>query len=265
MLILRPPFDILWENKNPFVEVERLSGEVYRSVATRTTIRFEIEGKGFYLKLHHGITYGEFLKNIFSFRMPVFGARNEWLAIEKLGQAGIDTMRGVAYGETGFNPIKRTSFIVTEDLSPTISLEDYCENWANNPPPYAVKKALISRVAYMVREMHRLGINHRDCYICHFLLQLPFNDLEHFKLSIIDLHRAQIRASVPLRWRNKDLVALYYSCLNIGLTTRDYLRFLKIYFPGKKLKQILSEEKTLIDSMQSKAQKIKERTLRKGL
>ena len=117
----------------------------------------------------------------------------------------------------------------------------------------------------MVREMHRLGINHRDCYICHFLLQLPFNDLEHFKLSIIDLHRAQIRASVPLRWRNKDLVALYYSCLNIGLTARDYLRFLKIYFPGKKLKQILSEEKSLIDSIQSKAQKIKERTLRKGL
>ena len=265
MLILRSPFDNLWKNKDAFEEVEKISGEIYRSVATRQTLRFEVDGKGFYLKLHHGITYKEFFKNIFSFHMPVFGARNEWLAIEKLKAAGIDTMTGAAYGEKGLNPIKQTSFIITEDLSPTISLEDYCEHWTTNPPPYAVKKALISRVAYMVREMHKLGINHRDCYICHFLLQLPFDNLTNFKLSVIDLHRAQIRDAVPLRWRNKDLVALYYSCLNIGLKDRDYLRFLRIYFPGKKLKQIFADEKDLLGSIQQKAQKIKERTIRKGL
>ena len=52
MLILRKPFDTLWKNKDAFEEVEKLSGEVYRSVATRRTIRFEIDGKSFYLKLH---------------------------------------------------------------------------------------------------------------------------------------------------------------------------------------------------------------------
>lgn len=265
MLILRAPFDRLWKDKDAFEEVEKLSGEVYRSVATRKTIRFEADGKSFYLKLHHGITYGEFFKNIFSFRMPVFGARNEWEAIEKLNAAGIDTMIGVAYGEKGINPVRQTSFIVTEDLSPTISLEDYCADWAKNPPSYSVKKALITRVAYMVREMHRLGINHRDCYICHFLLQLPFTDTTNFKLSVIDLHRAQIRDAVPLRWRNKDLVALYYSCLDIGLKPSDYLRFLKVYFPNKKLKQIFADEKELIESAQTKADKIRERTIRKGL
>ena len=265
MLILRKPFDTLWKNKNAFEEVEKLTGEVYRSVATRKTIRFEVDGKGFYLKLHHGITYGEFFKNILSFKIPVFGARNEWLAIEKLNNAGIDTMVGVAYGECGLNPVRQTSFIITEDLSPTISLEDFCANWKNSPPPYSVKKALISRVAYMVREMHRLGINHRDCYICHFLLQLPFENLDQFKLSIIDLHRAQIRDEVPLRWRNKDLVALYYSCMEIGLNTRDFLRFLRIYFKGQKLREIIRNEKQLIDSTQLKAKKIQERTIRKGL
>lgn len=265
MLILRAPFNQLWENKDAFEEVEKLSGEVYRSVATRKTIRFEVNGKGFYLKLHHGITYGEFFKNIFSFRMPVFGAKNEWTAIEKLKTAGIDTMVGAAYGEKGINPVRRTSFIITEDLSPTISLEDYCADWAKNPPPYSVKKALISRVAYMVREMHRLGINHRDCYICHFLLQLPFTDTKNFKLSVIDLHRAQIREAVPPRWRNKDLIALYYSCLDIGLHQSDFLRFLKIYFPNKKLRQILADEETLIKTAQTKAFKIRARTIRKGL
>ena len=48
-LILRKPFSELWRNKDAFAEVEKLSGEVYRSVATRKTIRFEIDGQGFYL------------------------------------------------------------------------------------------------------------------------------------------------------------------------------------------------------------------------
>lgn len=265
MLILRDPFKDLWKDKDPFQEVEKLSGELYRSVATRKTIRFEVDGKGFYLKLHHGITYGEFFKNIFSFHTPVLGARNEWEAINKLKKIGVDTMEGAAYGERGANPIKRTSFIITKDLSPTISLEDYCKDWGKNPPLYTIKKALIIRVAEMVRKMHAAGINHRDCYICHFLLHLPFDPLGDFKISVIDLHRAQIRASVPLRWRNKDLVALYYSAMDSGLTFRDYCRFLKVYFAGKALKEIFAAEKDLIASFESKAKKIQERTIRKGL
>ena len=123
----------------------------------------------------------------------------------------------------------------------------------------------MTRVAEMVRKMHEGGINHRDCYICHFLLQLPFDDLSNFKLSVIDLHRAQIRDKVPYRWRNKDLVALYYSVMDIGLKPRDYLRFLKIYFNGRKLKEIFKDEAKLIESFEVKAQKIRTRTLKKGL
>ena len=65
MLILKKPFDDLWKGKDAFEEVEKISGEVYRSVATRETLRFEVDGKGYYLKLHHGITYKEFFKNVF--------------------------------------------------------------------------------------------------------------------------------------------------------------------------------------------------------
>ena len=265
MLILRAPFDKLWKDKDVFQEVENISGITYRSVATRKTVRFEINGNGYYLKLHHGITYGEFFKNILMFRLPVFGAGNEWRAIEKLSSAGIDTMVGVAFGQRGINPINRTSFIITEELSRTVSLEDYCAEWCKNSPPYGLKVALINRVAKMVREMHLLGINHRDCYLCHFLLKLPFANPDDLKLSIIDLHRAQIRQVVPKRWRNKDLIELYYSCLDIGLKRSDFLRFLKVYFQGKSLKQIFVDEKKLLGSAQIKAEKIRQRTLRKGL
>ena len=61
----------------------------------------------------------------------------------------------------------------------------------------------------MTGDMHRAGVNHRDCYICHFLLHtdrpIQASDL---RLSVIDLHRAQVRDAVPRRWRDKDLAAL---------------------------------------------------------
>lgn len=265
MIILKSPFSEAWKDKDPFEEVEKISGNVLRSVKTRRTLRFDFQGKSYYLKLHHGTTYGEVFKNLLTGKLPVLGADREWRAVHELAKIGVDTMHGVAFGQKGLNPVKRTSFIITEDLSPTISLEDFCRDWQSHPPAFSVKKMLIERVAEMVRKMHSIGINHRDCYICHFLLHLPFdNKKENLKLSIIDLHRAQFRDQVPLRWRNKDLIGLYYSCLNIGLSKTDCCRFLKIYFQ-KPLKEIIKTEKKLIDEAQTKAERIRERSLRKGL
>jgi heptose I phosphotransferase len=90
--------------------------------------------------------------------------------------------------------------------------------------------------------MHQGGVNHRDFYLCHFLLHLdPPPTPEHFRLSLIDLHRAQLRARTPRRWRDKDLAALYFSVLDIGLTKRDLLRFLAAYF-ARPLRLLLREE-----------------------
>lgn len=265
MIILKEPFLTAWKHKDPFQEVESISGEVYRAVKTRETSRFDFEGKSYYLKLHHGITYREAIKNLISFHMPVFGADREWEAINLLDKVGVPTMKGVAFGQKGLNPVTRTSFIITEDLSPTISLEDYCRNWKNSPPDFEIKRKIIKYVAEMVRGMHSSGINHRDCYICHFLLHLPFDEQhKDLKISIIDLHRAQIRKQVPLRWRNKDIIGLYYSCLNIGLNKTDYFYFLVHYFE-KPLKEIFKNEKFLLSVITKKAERIQKHSVKRGL
>ncbi|EJD6048721.1 lipopolysaccharide core heptose(I) kinase RfaP [Providencia rettgeri] len=265
MIELKPPFSELWKNKDPFIEAGKLQGEVFRALESRKTLRFELEGRSYFIKIHYGTTLKEVLKNLFSFRLPVLGADREWNAIHQLTQVGVDTMNGRAFGQKGINPLRRHSFIITEDLTPTVSLEDYCANWLDNPPTFSTKQMIIRRVAKMVRKMHAAGINHRDCYICHFLLHLPFTgNEEQLKISVIDLHRAQLRNSVPTRWRNKDLIGLYYSSLNIGLTQRDIFRFMKIYF-GLSLRVILQQEAPLIAKAESKAAQIKERTIRKSL
>ncbi|WP_336220094.1 lipopolysaccharide core heptose(I) kinase RfaP [Citrobacter amalonaticus] len=265
MVELKEPLATLWRGKDAFEEVKTLQGEVFRELETRRTLRFELAGKSYFLKWHRGTSLKEIVKNLLSLRMPVLGADREWNAIHRLHNLGVDTMHGVGFGEKGLNPLTKTSFIITEDLTPTISLEDYCADWATNPPDIKVKRMLIERVATMVRNMHAGGINHRDCYICHFLLHLPFNGRkDDLKISVIDLHRAQIRSRVPRRWRDKDLVGLYFSSLNIGLTQRDIWRFLKVYF-GEPLKVILRKEAGLLSHAETKAVQIKERTQRKGL
>lgn len=265
MVELKEPLATLWRGKDAFEEVKHLQGEVFRELETRRTLRFELAGKSYFLKWHRGTSMKEIVKNLVSLRMPVLGADREWNAIHRLGERGVDTMHGVGFGERGANPLTRTSFIITEDLTPTVSLEDYCADWETNPPDIKVKRMLITRVATMVRNMHAAGINHRDCYICHFLLHLPFTGRqEDLKISVIDLHRAQIRSKVPRRWRDKDLIGLYFSSLNIGLTQRDIWRFMKTYF-CLPLKHILIQEKELLQQAQAKADKIRERTIRKSL
>lgn len=260
MVELKTPFNELWKNKDPFVEADKLQGEVFRALETRKTLRFEMEGRSYFIKIHYGTTLKEVLKNLFSFRLPVLGADREWNAIHQLTKVGVDTMNGRAFGQKGVNPLRRHSFIITEDLTPTVSLEDYCANWLDEPPAFRTKQMIIRRVADMVRKMHSSGINHRDCYICHFLLHLPFTGSENeLKISVIDLHRAQLRTSVPTRWRNKDLIGLYYSSLNIGLTERDIFRFMKIYF-GLPLRDILQREKRLIQKAGYRAKRIEKRS-----
>ena len=110
--------------------------------------------------------------------MPVLGARNEFNAINRLHQLGISTMETFAFGETGLNPLRRKSFIITKDLNPAISLEDYCSNWKNDPPPYFVKKSIILEVARMIRLMHEgeliiaIAISVTFFYISH-IIQSP--------------------------------------------------------------------------------------------
>jgi len=235
MIWLDEPFKSAWANCDPFAEIQRLSEQapnekVYRNKEGRRTLRFEQNGRSYFLKYHQGIGWKEIFKNLLQLRPPVLGARNEYEAANKLSALGVDTLKPVAFGERGNNPAKQESFLITEDLVDTTSLEDYCRPWQQQKPGFWIKKTLIEKVASAAKVMHENGINHRDFYICHFLLDTKsLLKNKEFQCYLIDLHRCQIRQKVPRRWRVKDLGGLLYSALDIGLTRRDCYRFLKNY------------------------------------
>ncbi len=241
---------------DPFEKIKNIDGLVVRSKEGRTTQRFEIDGQGFYAKLHEGIGWVEVIKNLLQLRLPIVGARNEWEAINILHKLGVDTMTAVAFGKKGLNPAAQTSYVVTEELTNTLSLAVYAEKWAENPPTFLLKKSIVEKVAEIARTLHVNGINHRDLYICHFLLDIQenINEISYrgIRLFLVDLHRAQVRPSVPQRWLIKDVGSIYFSAMDIGLTRRDIYRFLREYY-RKPLRTIFTEESDFLRKVQKRA------------
>jgi len=187
----------------------------------------------------------------------VTGAGNEWKAINQLTELGVETMRLEAYGQEGWNPAKQKSFVVTRELENTVSLEDYCSAWKHQPPSVGVKRRLIERVARMTRQLHENGLNHRDLYICHFLLRLPWDGNENsLHLHLIDLHRVQQHRKLPRRWRVKDVGSLYFSAMDIGLTGRDLLRFLRCYH-DQSLREIFNQQRDILRAVDKRAQALR--------
>lgn len=225
-----------------FDTLMQLQGERFRHLEGRTTARVLIGGHPYFIKQHRGVGYREIIKNLLQGRLPILGAKQEYLALKHLAALGVRVPKVYGFGERGCNPAYRESFILMEALDETESLETLCAAWKTNPPTFAFKQRLIKAVAEIVRTLHTQGMNHRDCYLCHFLL--PKADLHSSqpRLYLIDLHRAAIRVKTPLRWIRKDLAGLYFSSKGIGLTQRDYYRFMQ-YYRHQPLREILSLEK----------------------
>lgn len=242
-----------------FDQMMALQGERFRQLEGRITQRIHLDEKTYFIKQHFGIGWKEIFKNLLQLRWPVISAKNEWEAIQTLQSLGIATPTIVAFGQRGINPAKLQSFILMEELKPVISLEDLCKTWGKNPPSFILKRVLIEKIAQISRTLHQNGINHRDFYICHFLLDISHGieniNPAQLKLYLIDLHRAQHRQVTPERWIIKDLAGLYFSSKDIGLTQRDLFRFMKKY-NGKSLKQIMISEKTFWKKVQERGEQL---------
>ena len=254
-LFLNEVFQRLWQGRDPFLAVFELTGQSYRKVKSRHTFRIELEGRGYFVKLHRGIGLLEYLKNLLQFKQPVLGAGQEYRALLHLKEHGVDSMTPAAYGCRGAVPFLQDSFLITEELTDTVSLEDFCRDWRMTPPPFRVRRALIRKLGDMAGKMHRSGLNHRDCYICHFLLRRGTENSADPELHVIDLHRAQIRRKVPWHYWVKDVAGLWFSSMDAGLTRHDVFCFLRAYFQ-QDLHSILKKNADFLAAVDRSARKL---------
>ena len=262
MIHIQEQYKHFFKNEKCVADFFEIKGQVFREFKGRQTIRFLRNSETFYIKRHNGLGWCESIRDLLRFRLPVLGAQTEWKAIQYVAHLGISTPELVGYGTDGRNPICLPSFIITKDIGPNISLEQLTSDWVQKSPNPEVKRLLIFEVAKIARIIHKNGINHRDFYLCHFLLKLLHEsnhiDFSRINLVLIDLHRVQIRRKTPLRWIIKDLGGLYFSSMDIGLTKIDLFRFMKTYCQ-KSLREILTKETRFWTRVEMKANELYDR------
>jgi heptose I phosphotransferase len=92
--------------------------------------------------------------------------------------------------------------LVTPGLPAERSLEDLL---LGPPLPRERLRELVTRSAALLRQLHDCGVNHRDYYVGHLLVD------DQDRLHLVDLGRAEIRRRVPRRRVIKDLAAFLFS------------------------------------------------------
>ncbi|MCG6871992.1 MAG: lipopolysaccharide core heptose(I) kinase RfaP [Gammaproteobacteria bacterium] len=218
--VARAALDSGW-SVNPVVPVKlQRSRQVYRLPATNGAM---------YVKVHSGVGWAEIFKNLVSLRWPVRDAGPEWRALTRARRQGIRCPEPLALASRGRHPARKRSVLVTRALPESTAVE---VAWPRRGA--LARRHLVVRVARLARALHDAGINHRDLYLGH--LRLGDGPVWRAPLYLLDLHRAQLRRRVPLRWRCKDLAALALSALRAGeLSAAEATAFLRAYgeVPGE--------------------------------
>jgi heptose I phosphotransferase len=235
---LREDIATLWPREQVLSRARALDGEVFRQVANRRTIKVVLAGNSYFAKLHEGVGWREMVKNWLILKKPVVSARNEFEACVHLERCGIVAPRVAAFAETTDTPARRFSFVLCDALEDYENLESLTLRWHDNPPTALEKRRLVMRVAAFARRFHEAGVVHRDFYLCHLLTSVKNPQAP---LGVLDLHRALLFDVLPRRWRLRDLAALLFSSLDLPLSRRAWLRFVRVY-TNRPLRETFSAE-----------------------
>jgi len=154
-----------------------------------------------------------------------------------LRRLGINTPRTIAFGEEWSGLFEKRSFVITEQIPDSTSLE------VNLPKD----RDFIKKLAAFVRKFHNTGLRHRDLYLCHI-----FRNSQN-EFTLIDLTRVFKPCIFSGKYLIKDLAQLYYSSPGNAVSKTDRLRFFLHYMQKEKL---APSDKIMIKRIKNKAVKM---------
>ncbi|MEM7100554.1 MAG: lipopolysaccharide core heptose(I) kinase RfaP [Pseudomonadota bacterium] len=244
-----------------------LPGEPFRDVKGRRTLRVELDGRFFFIKLHYGVGWPEILKNWSQFKRPVVGAENEYIVCRALAEVGIRAPVVAAYARSSQLAPYRRSFVLCDELSDHTNLEEVAAAWLKHPPSFQQVRGLLTSVALFARRYHQQGFIHRDFYLCHLLIHnrdLADLDVQPVELGVLDLHRARRFKQIPDRWLKRDLAALLFSSMDLQLSERAWLRFVRLY-TNRPLREEFAERGAFWREVKARAEKLYRDGLKRGI
>ncbi|MEZ6196447.1 MAG: lipopolysaccharide kinase InaA family protein [Planctomycetota bacterium] len=214
------------------------------------------DGRSFFLKRYDEVPRGE----AWAYRRrpggPTCAAEREWRALTRLAELGVTAPRPLAWGAERRGPfgLVRRAFVLTEGLPEAETLEAslYAELGGGDESARLRRRRVGARIARLLAAMHAGGVNHRDFYAGH--LRVTADDA----VQVLDLDRADVRVSMPRRWREKDLAALHFSVPLRLVGMRERLRFAVIYFGTER-----AERRPMLAAVARRAEAMRRRTREK--
>lgn len=183
--------------------------------------------------------------------------RMEQETADDLASAGVATPHVVACGEQWGVLFERRSFLISEEVKDSRSLESRlpaCFEGPLTPEKQRARRAFISRLALFIRQFHQTGYRHRDLYLSHIFCS------DSGQFCLIDLARAS-RPFLRERFRVKDVAQLHYSAPAQAFTRADRLRFYLAYADQRRLRP---RDKTFIRKVLSKTGRMADHNLKRG-
>ena len=102
----------LFSSDDLILEAKNIDGEVYRQYANRVTKKIRHKNLNYFLKFHGTVGWKEIIKNIVLFKLPIVGAKQEFLALSRMQTLAIKGPKVKSYFSRGINPSNKSSFLI---------------------------------------------------------------------------------------------------------------------------------------------------------
>lgn len=209
------------------------SARVVKHGAHRTVYRVETAGRAFYLKQDHPGGVWRSLQHL----VRRSAARREWARATEIARRGVATVRPVAWGELRRGGLVRESFLVTEAIEPSSTVEEFAlQRLPSIPEPLRrrLRRALMTGFARFVAAVHRAGIRHDDFHAGNVLVRWPSDHdwssptLPALAFSLIDV--PGVRLGGALEWSaSRASLAVVAAAWREQTTRSERLRFWQTY------------------------------------
>jgi hypothetical protein len=143
-------------------------------------------------------------------------AEEESLGIRALEIEGIPTVPLVGWGKL----IDGRSFLITEDLTGYRDAEKAVGEGL-------AFESILEATADLAAKLHRVGLHHRDLYLCHFFVKAT----DPSDIRLIDAARVKRLPGwlTRRRWIVKDLAQFWFSTISLPITDEQRQRWLQRY------------------------------------
>ena len=226
----------------------QLQGEtVKKAVKQRGTSRVYLTGLDgqpieCYIKHCTAIPLREKIKCFFQLKRWNFDSINEWNALLRFHELGLNTMIPIAAGSLPDG----SNCLLTLGLTGCVRASDF---FADENVESLTRSKVITAIANATAKMHNSGMTHQDLYMVHFFIRPD----EDYAVYMIDLQRVIFKSPPGRRWHVKDLGQLIFAATKL-LTELEMTQLLDMYLDKCTIERI--KEPSFMRAVAAKAAKI---------